>query len=227
MSPTPLLLLHAAGTDPRMYDALRAELGGDYEIVAPLMGVAPATEALAAIDAPRMIVAGTSFGGHVALQVATAAPERIAGLVLFAASLLEGEPSPELRAYWAEEERLVEGGDLDAGVELSVGMWIREPAVAGLAAEMFRDGYVHDLALEAQGEYVELPVDLAAITAPTIAVSGGLDLPDFAAAADRIVAGVAGARREVVADAGHMIPLERPRAAADIVRSVSRQGSPG
>lgn len=227
MSAQPLLLLHAAGMDPRMYEPLRDELGAEYEIVAPLMGVAPATEALAAIDAPRMIVAGTSFGGHAALQVATAAPERVAGLVLFAASLLDGEPSAELRTYWTEEERLIAGGDIDAAVELSVGTWVRDQSVAGLVADMARDGYAHEAALEAEGEYVELPVDLAAITAATIAVSGGLDLPDFAAAADRIVAGVGGARREVVADAGHLIPLERPRAAAELIRSVSRQGSPG
>ncbi len=223
---TPLVLLHAGGCDPRMYDALRAELGSDYEVVAPLLGLAPADEVLALLDAPA-VLAGTSFGGNVALQVATAAPERVAGLVLFAASLHEGEPSPELRDYWAEEERLVEAGDIDAAVDLSLGLWVREPAVADLAAAMFRDGYAHDLALEAQGEYVERPVDLSAITAPTIAVSGGLDFPDFAAMADRIAAGVPGARRETVADAGHMIPLERPRAAADIIRSLSPGPAPG
>ena len=220
MSPRPLVLLHAAGTDPRMYDGLRAELGDEYDVVAPLLGLAPADEVLALLDAPA-VVAGTSFGGNVALQVATAAPERVAGLVLFAASLHgEGEPSPELRDYWAEEERLVEAGDIDAAVDLSLGLWVREPAVADLAAAMMRDGYAHDLTLEAQGEYVERPIDLSAITAPTIAVSGGLDFADFAAMADRIAAGVSGARRETVADAGHMIPLERPRAAADLIRSL-------
>ena len=222
MSGEPLLLLHAGGMDARMWDPLRAELGAGFDARAPLLtGGTPAQDVVATLPTDGAVLVGASWGGNVALQVATAAPERVRGLVLLAASMHDGDPSPELAAYWAEEERLVEAGDLDAAVQLSVRTWVRDPRVAAVVADMCRDGYERDLAEEAAGaEYQPLPIDLAAIRAPAIAASGGLDHADFAAFADRIATDVAGARREVVPDAGHLIALERPRAAADLIRSL-------
>ncbi|MGZ4276620.1 MAG: alpha/beta fold hydrolase [Solirubrobacteraceae bacterium] len=219
MAGRPLLLLHAGGMDPRMWEPLRDELGDGYDVVAPVLGSSPAADALAALSAPSTLVVGASFGGNVALQVATAAPERVDGLVLFAATLFDGEPSPELDAYWTEEERLVDGGDVEGAVALSVRTWVREPAVAALVADMARAGYAREA--EEEGERVELPIDLAGIRAPTLAVSGGLDFPDFAEMADRIAATVPGARRAEVPDAGHLIALERPRAAAALLRDLA------
>jgi pimeloyl-ACP methyl ester carboxylesterase len=85
-----------------------------------------------------------------------------------------------------------------------------------------------DLSRGGAGDIPELPIDLAGIRVPTLAVSGGLDFPDFAAMADRIAASVPGARRAEVPDAGHLIALERPQAAADLVRSALSPGpAPG
>ena len=99
---------------------------------------------------------------------------------------------------------------------LNVRAWVRDRAVAGLVETMVRD----QLSGGDHGEVPELPIDLPGIRVPTLAVSGGLDFPDFAAMADRIAASVPGARRAEVPDAGHLIALERPQAAAALVRDV-------
>ena len=216
MSPEPLLLLHAGGMDSRMWQPLRDELGDGCHVLAPELGSAPVDEALAALDAhraERAIVVGASAGGNGALELVTQAPERVAGLVLFAATLFDHDFAPEILEFWAAEAALVEAGDIEGAVALGVRTWVRDPAVADLVATMSRDAFAR-----AAGDPPELPIDLAAIHVPTLAVSGGLAFPDFAAMADRIVATVPGARRAAVPDAGHLIALERPRAAADLVR---------
>jgi 3-oxoadipate enol-lactonase len=227
MSPEPLLLLHAGGMDSRMWQPLRDELGDGVEVLAPDLGSAPVAEALALLDAhgaERALVVGASAGGNGALELVTQAPERVAGLVLFAATLYDHDFSPGIREFWAAEEALVGAGDIEGAVALSVRTWIRDPAVAGLAASMVRD----NLSRGGAGDIPELPIDLAGIRVPTLAVSGGLDFPDFAAMADRIAASVPGARRAEVPDAGHLIALERPQAAADLVRSALSPGpAPG
>ena len=227
MSPEPLLLLHAGGMDSRMWQPLRAALGDGYAFLAPDLGSAPVDEALALLDAhgaERATVVGASAGGNGALELVTRAPERVAGLVLFAATLFDHDFSPEIRAFWEAEEALVAAGDVEGAVALNVRTWVRDPAVAGLVEAMVRD----DLSGGGDGEIPELPIDLAGIRVPTLAVSGGLDFPDFAAMADRIAATVPGARRAEVPDAGHLIALERPRAAADLVRGALSPGpAPG
>jgi pimeloyl-ACP methyl ester carboxylesterase len=203
--------------DSRMWQPLREELGDAYDVLAPELGSAPVDAALAALDArglERATVVGASAGGNGALELVTQAPERVAGLVLFAATLFDHDFAPEILEFWAAEEALVEAGDIEAAVALNVRTWVRDPAVGPLVEAMVRD----DLARGGAGEIPELPIDLAGIRVPTLAVSGGLDFPDFAAMADRIAATVPGARRAHVPDAGHLIALERPQAAADLVR---------
>jgi pimeloyl-ACP methyl ester carboxylesterase len=168
------------------------------------------------LEIERAPVAGASFGAWVALQLATLAPERVSALALFAATLADSEQwSPEIEAYWAKEEELLQAGDIDAAVELGVRTWVRDPATAQLVADMSRAGFEAQLGVEAPER--ELGVELSAIAVPTLAVDGGLDLPDWAPMADRIAAAIPGAQRATVADAGHLIALERPDAAAELL----------
>jgi 3-oxoadipate enol-lactonase len=226
----PVLLLHAGGLDGRMWAPLADRLADRFTLVMPDQRghgrtpmppepFAAAEDTVALLDelgidyAP---VVGNSFGGRVALQLATAAPERVSALALLASSLPEFERSPALRAFGDEEDALWEAGDIDGVVALNLRTWLREPAHAELFADMVRT------ACELQRDVTEdaerpLPVDLGAIAAPTLAVSGGLDFPDFAAIADRIAAEVPGAQRAEVPDAGHMIALERPDEAAELL----------
>jgi 3-oxoadipate enol-lactonase len=226
----PVLLLHAGGMDGRMWHPIVERLQDRYWLIVPDLrghGTTPmlpepyadVDDVIAVLDdlkVERAAVAGCSFGGRVALQVATAAPERVGGLALFASALdWSDPPSPELKAFWEEEERLVEGGDIDAAVELSIRTWVRDSAVEELVADMSRRAFEHQAGVDVQER--EMPIDLASIAVPTLVVSAGLDFPEFARIADRIAAEVPGAQRAEVADAGHLIPLERPDATAELL----------
>jgi len=226
----PLLLLHAADVDGRAYGPLADRLQDRFTLVMPdqrghgrtpqgTEPYAPAEDTIAVLDElgiERAAVIGNSFGGRVALQLATSAPDRVAALVLLASSLPGLEPGPELTAAWEEETALWEAGDVDGIVAHNVRTWVREPAVADLVADMMRTA----VGLQAQADEDlarALPVDLGTIPVPVLAVSGGRDLPDFARIADQIAAEVPRGERAEIADAGHLIALERPDAAAALV----------
>jgi 3-oxoadipate enol-lactonase len=225
-----VLLVHAGGMDGRMWEPLAQRLAGRFRLVIPdvrghgrtPMPTEPYADAedlvalLDELEVQRAPVVGASFGGWIALQLATLAPERVSALALFAGTLADSEEwSAQIEDYWAKEEQLVEAGDIDGAVELGVRVWVREPSIADLVADMSRTALHAQAGVEAPE--VELPVDLGAIAVPTLAVDGGLDLPDWARMADRIAATVPGAQRATVADAGHLIALERPDAAAELL----------
>jgi 3-oxoadipate enol-lactonase len=225
----PVLLLHAGGMDGRMWHPLVERLEDRYWLIVPDLrghGTTPlppeefsnVEDVLTVIDdlgLDRVTVVGASFGGFVALQLATAAPERVRGLVLMASPLDIDDWSPEMDAFRARESELVEAGDIDGAVALNVRTWVREPEVEELVAEMARRAFELQVGVEVHMR--EQAVDLGAIAVPTLAISGGRDFPDFARIADRIAAEVPGAVRAEVADAGHLIALERPDASAELL----------
>jgi 3-oxoadipate enol-lactonase len=226
-----VLLLHAGGLDGRMWHPFAERLKDSYRVHMPdLRGhgdtplppeeYADADDLLRLLDhlrVKRAVVIGCSFGGWVALQLATAAPDRVSALAVMPGTLADSEGwSPELEAFRAEEEALIEAGDIDGAVALGLRTWVREPAVADLVADMSRKAF--DLQHGAEAARRELPVDLGAIAVPTLAVSGGRDFPDFAQMADRVAAEVPNGERAEIADAGHLIALERPDETAALVR---------
>jgi pimeloyl-ACP methyl ester carboxylesterase len=224
-----VLFLHAGGMDGRMWRPLAKRLEDRYWVIVPDLrghGTTPlppeefsnVDDVLAVLDdleVDRVAVVGASFGGYVALQLATAAPERVKGLVLMASPLDIDDWSAEMEEFRARENELVEAGDIDGAVALNVRTWVREPEVEDLVAEMTRRAFELQVGVEVHMR--EQPVDLSAITAPTLAISGGRDFPDFARIADLIAAEVPGAQRAEVPDAGHLIALERPDAAAELL----------
>jgi 3-oxoadipate enol-lactonase len=225
-----VVLVHAGGVDGRMWRPLTERLGKRFRLHVPdLRGhgstplppgeyadVDDLVRMLDQLKIDRAIVVGASFGGWVSLQLATVAPERVSALALLAGTLADSEEwSPELEAFRAEEDALVEAGDVEGAVALGLRTWVREPAIADLVAEMSRAAFEHQIGVEAAAR--EDPVDLSAIAVPTLAVSGGLDFPDFARFADQIAAEVPGAERAEIEDAGHLIALERPDATAAIL----------
>jgi 3-oxoadipate enol-lactonase len=226
----PLLLLHAGGLDGRIYGPVAERLEDGYTLVIPDQrghgqtpmppeAFAPAEDTLAVLDElriERVPVVGNSFGGRVALQLATLAPERVSALVLLASAVPGTEPSPELQAFWDQETALWEAGDIDGVVALNVRTWVKDPAVTDLFSDMVRTACELQRDVEEDTER-ELPIDLAAIAVPTLAVSGERDFAHFARLADRIAAEVPGGERAEVAGAGHMIALERPDETAALI----------
>jgi pimeloyl-ACP methyl ester carboxylesterase len=208
--------------DGRMWRPLVERLEDRYWLIVPDLrghGTTPlpaeeyahVDDLLAVLDDLRVeqtVVIGASMGGYVALELATAAPERVKALVVMASPLDVDDWSPEIKELWAQEHEHVEAGDLDGAVDINVRMWGRPGETDELVAEMSRAALEHQVGVKAPER--ELTVDLASISVPTLVISGGRDFPDFARLADRIAAEIPNAERAEVADAGHLIALERP-----------------
>jgi 3-oxoadipate enol-lactonase len=236
-----VVFVHAGGVDGRMWHPLAECLEGRRMHIPDLRGHGstplPPGEYSHAEDLLRMLddlrikratIVGASFGGWVALQLATKAPDRVNGLALLASTNRDRDESawsPEIVAFRAKEEALLEAGDIDGAVALGLRAWKPRPGVRDLVEEMSRDAFVLQQGVEAEER--QLPVDLAAIKAPTLVVSGGKDpMPDFAQIADFLAGAIEGAERAEVKDAGHLIALERPDATAELLKPwLERVGS--
>jgi 3-oxoadipate enol-lactonase len=227
-----VVFVHAGGVDGRMWHPLADRIDGLRLHIPDLRGhgstplppgeYADADDLLRMLDGLRIkraTLVAASFGGWVALQLATKAPERVTALALLASTNLDrddSEWSPEIRSFWKKEEALVEAGDIDAAVDLGLRVWKPRPGVRDLVAQMTRDAFELQRGVEA--ERLPLPVDLGAIAVPTLVVSGGKDpMPDFAQIADHLAAEIDGAERAAIKDAGHLIALERPDATAELL----------
>lgn len=235
----PVVLLHAGVADHRMWEPLvplladrrrviRYDLRGFGEAPAPTGGFAASDDLAELLDALRIdraALVGCSNGGRVALQFATERPERVTELTLLSAPLPEHDWSAEVIAAWEAQEA---AADLDAVVDANLRAWLAgprrrledlDPAVRALAADMARraeEGYVAATGEERDPD-PPLGTRLGAVTAPTLVVDAELDFDDFAVIADRIAAGIRGARRATIDGAGHLAPLERPDAVAALL----------
>jgi len=219
----PLLLLHAGVADRRMWDGVREPLSDTHTVVTPDLrgfGQSPlgsdpyshVADVLAVLDhlgIGRASVVGASFGGLVAMQFATAHPDRVDRLVLAAPPLPGWDWSESMRTFWAEEDAGLERGDVDAAVETNVRMWAgADPTVQSAVRAMQWRAF--ELQLGSTAEERDEALEPAGITAPTLIVVGSRDLPDFAAIADRLVRTMPQANRAIIEDAGHLVAIERP-----------------
>ncbi|MET0492187.1 MAG: alpha/beta hydrolase [Actinoplanes sp.] len=222
-----VLLLHSTAGDRRMWDPqVPALAGAGYRVVRcdlPGFGDSPmptgpsndAEEVVALLDElglDQLAIIGASGGGRVALEIAARWASRITGLALLCTALRDHERSPALKAFGEREDALLEAGDIDGAVELNVETWVGprgDDAVRAKVREMQRRAFEVQVGAE-EFEEVRGETDLAAITAPTLLISGAHDLPDFREIAVRLTQELAKARHVELAWAGHLPSLEDP-----------------
>ena len=231
-----VVLLHAGVADLRMWDVQVSELVPGHSVVRcdlrgyghtplePGASYSDAEDVLGLLDELGLaswVLVGASYGGYVALQVATAAPERVARLVLLAPAADLEEPDDSLRAFGQEEGALVEAGDLAGATDLNVTTWLGPDATdeaRDLVWRMQRGAFeLQENAGEVDNR--DLPVDLTRITAPATVVVGAHDFPFFRATARALVAGLPHADLVELPWAGHLPSLERPLETGHLVRA--------
>lgn len=225
---TDVLLLHAGIADRRMWEAqvVALETAG-HRVVAPDLpgyGEQPLDPGemdyvgyvASLLERPATVV-GCSFGGRVALELAVVRPDLVEQLVLVGAALGSWEWSDAARLGFYEEEEALERGDIAAAAAAQARMWLADDADAGvreLTEAMIRRSYELQLPLEdsVRPVWPKPPAAerLGEIAAPTLVVVGSEDVGDILLIADRLVAGIPGARKAVVEGAGHLPSLERP-----------------
>ena len=227
----PVVLLHAGVTDRRMWGAVAPHLAATHRVVAPdLRGFGdtpmPGEAYADADDVAHLLdtlgiasaaVVGASYGGRVALELATRHPERVSSLVLLCTAFRGLEVTdPVVLAFGEREDELLEAGDVEGAVDLNVEMWLRPDAPDGLRAEfadMQRRAFEVQLAADAldpgpRPERVE--VYPAALAVPTLVVSGAHDVAHHRDIATLLAREVPGAELVELGWAGHLPALERP-----------------
>jgi pimeloyl-ACP methyl ester carboxylesterase len=230
---SPIVLLHGAGGSHRSFDELVAALAGEDVIVPSLPGrggsegPAPATAAeaagfvralLAAIGVDRFTLAGHSYGGAVALELALAGESGLDGLLLIASGA-------RLRVHPAilERARAAAAGDgppVDLRAAFLPGtapdLVARfEARLAGVPAAAVLADWTATNAFDRLGALGGLRVPLLALVGDGDALTPPRNAQFFA---DK----VPGARAMVVAGAGHMLPIEQPAAVVEALATLRR-----
>jgi 3-oxoadipate enol-lactonase len=250
-----LVLLHSTVADRRMWDpqwpvladagfrVVRCDFRGFGETPATLEPYNDADDVLAVLGelgAGTVALAGASYGGKVALQIAARSPERVTALALICAGMPGHEPTETLRDFWQREEALLEAGDVAGATELNVATFLGAEASEATRERvrlMQRHAFEIQLAAEQEarpageasdagearqageagpaeeaGEAgeAELALALGAVAAPSLIVSGARDLPDFRQIAVRLAGLLPAARWTELHWAGHLPTLERP-----------------
>ncbi|MEV7628647.1 alpha/beta fold hydrolase [Actinoplanes sp. NPDC089786] len=217
-----VVLLHSTVCDRRMWTPLVRDLAaaGHRVITCDLPGFGDtpvpaepyndADEVSALFDRAALI--GSSGGGGVALELAARFPSRVTALALLCTALPGHPPSEARRAFGNREDALLAAGDLEAATALNVSTWLGpEASVATRASVHTMQRHAFDIQ-RAAPEPAEIthPYDIAAITAPTLLVSGAHDLPEFTDTATHVAATLPNADHRHLDWAGHLPSLERP-----------------
>jgi 3-oxoadipate enol-lactonase len=178
-----------------------------------------------AIGVDSADVAGFSLGGTIAMRAGIDHPERIRRLALVATSSRVGRSAAE---WYRRRVEMVDAMDpllrdtldrdtadvyAEAPTEVDEGLLIRRQSTADPS------GYRNACAAMAALNAVPLDPELRAISAPTLVVASEKDNHCPPRAAEIIASGIEGSRLEILPDAGHAIPVEKPRELASLLNS--------
>ncbi|PZU56982.1 MAG: 3-oxoadipate enol-lactonase [Sphingobium sp.] len=224
----PLVLLNSIGTDMHLWDAalphllpafrlLRIDMRGHGASDAPdgdysLSLLADDVSAVmrdAGIDSAA--VAGVSLGGMVAMQLALDHPDRVSALALICTSAAMDS------AAWATRIAAVRDGGTGAIADMAIGRFLSPDYVA--AHPEIADGLKHALIGQSDDGYagagaairdMALADRVAAITVPTLVVTGQVDISTpYAGHGEHLVQAIAGARH-ISLPGAHLPPIEAP-----------------
>lgn len=222
-----VVLLHGFSLDRRMWSYQVGPLSERFRVIAyDLRGFGESSPAepshshlddlIAVLDAlhvERAHLVGLSLGANVVLAAAVQCPERVGSLVLMSSGLpgytwTTPRPPDEVAAYAREH-----------GVEAAKRYWLAHPLFASLRSYPEAERAVQVMVNEFSGQQwrgesraATLPnvADrIADISAPTLVINGGRDLPGYREIGEVLAANIPGARRVTFSESGHMVPMEQ------------------
>lgn len=227
MADSVIVLLHGVGLDHRMWRPVAARLRDEFEVVTPdLLGhgnSAPAPDGTTLGDLAdevarsvpaRAHLVGFSLGALVAQHLARYRPELVASLtsVSSVCRRTEAERTAVLGRLAAAAD------DFPASVEASLQRWYAGTGVdPDLVAETRTTLLANDVASYLNCYRVfatadaEIGPELPRITTPALAVTGALDPGSTPEMTRRLAAAIPGCRAEIVPEARHMLPVQRPQ----------------
>ncbi|GAB2691065.1 alpha/beta fold hydrolase [Kitasatospora kifunensis] len=219
----PLVLLHPGIGDSRIWDQLLSRLTARHRVIrydvrgygrspqptGPYSRLADLIAVLDHFGLRRVALVGCSMGGETALNLALAAPEKVASLVLLCPGIT-GYPWPPEEELDAEYEALSAAGD-EAGL---IAFGLREWSAAGADPTAVRQMTSAARAWPSEDQYQLADPDtferLGELDLPAVLLVGDLDRPALIAANEQIADRIPGCRLVVVPGADHYLPLRAP-----------------
>lgn len=196
-----------------------------------IVGVHTAHASMAALAASILDAAPIQFslaahgmGGFVALEIMRQAPGRVTRLALFdTLAKPDTEKQIERRRGYAA---LVEGGAFDQVVEERIPLLFhpdrqRDPALLDVARAMAQETGAAAF-LRQQAAIIARPDSrpgLSDITCPTLVALGDHDGIVALDDAEEIAEGIPGATLHLIANCGHLSPLEKPAAVSALLKA--------
>ncbi len=243
----PLVFVHGAAVDSRMWEPQLAGLADEFTVVAwdepgtgrssdlpesfDLAGFADALAALIeALELGPAHVAGLSWGGTVVLELYRRRPELVATLIMIDtyAGWKGSLPRDEVRARVEGTRRMLAApsGEFDPTLP---GLFAGDPPaeyvpmLTAMAADVRPASLGHELAIMAEADLSDL---LPRIAVPTLLIWGSVDARSPLAVARQFEEAIPGAELIVIEGAGHVSNLERPDRVNDAVRRFCRAHAP-
>jgi 3-oxoadipate enol-lactonase len=233
-SGSPVLFIHAAIADARMWEPQAKAWGTQFDMIRPdlrgfgdseLLPVSYSSRKdlvglLDHLGVDRAHVIGCSMGGTAAIDIALEHPERVERLVLIASGVSGSNLGAADAALFSDIEAADKAGDMDALNRAEARLWVDGPrrpegsaqtAVRNLVLDMNGRSLKTDWA-SAEDQGIDPPAitRMSEITAPTLVIVGDQDLPHCLANADLITSKIAGSRKVIIENAAHLPSLERP-----------------
>jgi len=226
---TPLLWLPGLLADARVFGPQVAALSDVADAtVADMTGADSiavlAQNALATMPPGPFALAGFSMGGYVALEILRLAPERVTAL-----ALLNTNARPDSPEAAANRRRLMALAPRDFTTVLEALIpkqlhpaHLGDTQLTGLLRQMAQavgvEGFLRQQ--EANLGRRDSRAHLATIRCPTVVIAGAEDAIMPREFLEELAHGIPDARLEVIANCGHVSPLEQPEAITAAVRTL-------
>lgn len=229
----PVVLIHGGNLDSRMWDpqfnkyartfrVLRYDVRGfgrSSDPGQPFSSVEDLRSVMRALGVGRASLVGLSLGGRIALDFVLTYPAMVEALVL---------AGPGLSGFqWPQESAARTATIIDAarrlGPDAAMELWLKDPYMAPAMENPDLAKRVRQLAMDNAKLWSRPPTPetipsppaaerLASVQAPTLIILGSRDVPEIQKIVDLLASSIPGARKLVIAGAGHMVSMEKPAA---------------
>jgi pimeloyl-ACP methyl ester carboxylesterase len=237
-----VVLLHGWSHDSRSWDLLVPQLAADYQVIRydrrgfGRSGDSPdgssdpidLRDLLDHLQVESAVVLGHSQGAGSALRFGLAFPNRTRALVLYGAKAPPGfglpwngpDAIPSGLAKAAREEGLAAMRAKFEGHPILNG-WVEGTPGLEIQLQMWEAYEARDLLLPRASSEATPPSDikrLSEVVAPTLVITGEMEMPYFDIGSDAVAYGIPNAERVVVAGGGHSVHLQQPERFAGEIR---------
>ena len=227
----PVVLIHGGQMDRRMWDPQFLPYAKSFRVIrydvrnygrsasatVPYSDVDDLLALLDELKVGKVHLVGLSLGGRIALELAVAHPDRVASLVAVAPGLPGFPNEDEDESRWPQMLRAAQ----EKGGEAAAELWLSDPFMIPAMENPAIAPRLRQLALENGRAWLANPylpvrpdppvgMRLREIRVPALVVVGDRDIPHMQRIADKIAAEVPGAKKVVLAGAGHIANMEKP-----------------